>query len=251
MIAVIARAEFRRLFLSPLAWSILAVSQFVLALLFLVFVESFLTEIQPAYAGQSGAPGVTDAVGSPLFFWAAFIMLAIMPLLTMRLIADERQNGTLSLLISAPVSSAQIVLGKYLGLLGFIGVMIAMVMLMPVSLAAGTSLDWGKLAASALGLLLLLGSFGAAGLYLSSLTQQPLVAAVSSFGLLLFLVVLYISGSTQSSASELFVYLSHYGHFLSFLQGMFDTSDLAYYLLFIATFLVLTIRRLDNERLQR
>ena len=251
MIATIARMELKRLFFSPLAWSILAVSQFVLALLFLVFTESFITDIQPTYAGHPNAPGVTDAVGSPLFFWAAFIMLAIMPLLTMRLIADERQNGTLTLLVSAPLSSLQIVLGKYLGLLGFIVIMIAMVMLMPASLAVGTALDWGKLAASALGLFLLLGSFGAAGLYLSSLTQQPLVAAVSSFGLLLFLVVLYISGSAQSSASELFIYVSHYGHFLSFLQGVFDTADLAYYLLFIATFLVLTIRRLDNERLQR
>jgi ABC-2 type transport system permease protein len=74
---------------------------------------------------------------------------------------------------------------------------------------------------------------------------------MSSFGLLMFLVVLYMSGSAESTASDLFIYLSHFGHLLPFLQGLFDSSDLIYYLLFSAAFLILTIRRLDNERLQR
>ena len=251
MILAIARMELKRLFFSPLAWAVLAVVQLVLALLFALSVSEFIGQIQPAYAGRSGAPGVTDLVASRMFFTGAFIMLAIMPLLTMRVLADERQNGTLTLLVSAPLSSAQIVLGKYLGLLGFIAIMVGMITLMPVSLAAGTTLDWGKLAANVLGLFLLLASFGAAGLYLSSLTQQPLVAAVSTFGLLLILLLLFQLGSLDTWTSRFFLYISHLGHFLSFLLGMFDSSDVAYYLLFIVTFLVLTIRRLDNERLQR
>jgi ABC-2 type transport system permease protein len=144
----------------------------------------------------------------------------------------------------------QVVLGKYLGLMLFILMMIALISLMPVSLYVGTSLDWGKLLASVFGLVLLLASFAAAGLFISSLVDQPIIAAVASFGFLLLLVVFYISGNSQSSHSELFIYLSHFGHFLSFLRGIFDTADLAYYLLFIVGFLGLTIRKLTNEGLQ-
>jgi len=251
MIATIARNEVRRMFYSPLAWLILAVVQLVLALLFLVLVDSFITQIQPRAAALESPPGVTDAIVAPLFMWAGFVMLAVTPLLTMRLMSEERQRHTLPLLSSAPLSSTEIILGKYLGLLVFLLIMVAMISLMPVSLAAGTTLDWGKLGAGVLGLVLLLASFAAAGLYLSTLTAQPAVAAVTSFGLLLLLVLLYVSGSAQGTASDLMVYLSHYDHFLSFLEGLFDTSDLAYYLLFIATFVILSIRRLDNERLQR
>ncbi len=250
MIVTIARNELRRMFLSPMAWSILAVLLFILGLLFLVFVDNFFATLQVQFAGVESAPGVTDAVVSPLILWAGIIMLAVSPLLTMRSLSEERQNGVLTLLTSAPVSMTEIVLGKYLGLLLFVLVMIGLIVLMPVSLVGATNLDWGKIAAGLLGLFLLLASFAAAGLYISSLTSTPAVSAVSSFGLLLFLVVIYISGKSQSTGSELFIYVSHFGHFLSFAKGLFDSSDLIYYLLFIAVFLVLTIRRLDNLRLQ-
>ncbi|MDD3518005.1 MAG: ABC transporter permease subunit [Chromatiales bacterium] len=251
MILTIAGNELRRMFYSPLAWAILAVVLFILALLFLVFIENFLTQVQPRFAGMDGAPGVTDSVVAPLLLWAGVLMLGIMPLITMRLFSEEKARGTLPLLLSSPVSMTQIVLGKYLGVLGFVAVMLGLIVLMPLSIAPATSLDWGKFASGLLGLVLLLASFAAAGLYLSTLSAQPAVAAVSSFGLLIFLVILYVSGSSPGSASELFVYLSHFGHFLSFLEGLFNSADLAYYLLFIATFLTLAVRRLDNERLQR
>ena len=247
----IAWTEFRRLFRSPLAWSILAVMQFVLGLIFLVLVQEFLEVVQPDTAGMDNAPGVTDTIVSAVYLWSGIIMLAVMPILTMRTFAEERMNGTFTLLRSAPVSVTDIVLGKYLGLLGFILLMVLLISVMPLSLQLGTSLDLGKILASILGLILLLASFAAAGLFISSLTRQPIVAAVSSFGLLLFLVVLYISGKSQSNGSELFIYLSHFGHFLSFLQGLFQSGDMLYYLLFIGGFIVLTVRKLDNESLQR
>lgn len=246
----IAKTELKRMFSSPLAWIILAILQVILAYIFLYVLNQYLSLIQPTLAGQENPPGITDIVIASLYLWSGVVMLAVMPLLTMRLIAEERMNQTLTLLTSAPLSSTQIVLGKYLGLLGFIIIMISFFSLMPLSLSFGTNLDWGKLLSGILGLLLLLGSFAAAGLFLSSLTKQPIIAGISTFGLLLFLVVIYISGSSQSSASELFVYLSHFGHFSSFVEGAFSTSDLAYYLLFIIGFLILTIRKLDNERLQ-
>lgn len=119
MTAVIAARELRSLFLSPLAWVILAVVVFILAYAFLVQVQVF-TEIQPRLAGLPSAPGVTEIVAAPLFEFAAMILLLVAPLLTHRAVAAERRGGTLVLLQSAPVSSTQIVLGKYLGLLAFL-----------------------------------------------------------------------------------------------------------------------------------
>ena len=249
MISIIARSEFKRLFNSPLAWSVLAILQFILALMFLMFIEEYIGVIQPETATMDNPPDVTDIIISPLYLWAGIIMLAVMPIMTMRSFAEERMNKTLTLLLSSPLSSTQIVLGKFFGIIFFIVLIVGMISLMPLALSMGAHLDWGKVATSSLGLFLLLSSFAAAGVFLSSLTSQPIIAAVSSFGLLLFLVVLYLSGSSQSNSSEIFIYLSHFSHFLPFLEGVFDTSDLVYYLLFIVAFLVLAIRKLDNDRL--
>ena len=241
--------EFKRLFNSPLAWSILAILQFILALLFLMFIEEFISVVQTLTATMDNPPGVTKIIVSPLYLWAGIIMLAVIPVMTMRVFAEERMNKTLTLLLSSHISSTQIVLGKFFALLLFILLLVLMMAAMPLALTLGTKLDWGLVATSSLGLILLLSSFAAAGIYLSSLSAQPIIAAVSTFGLLLFLVILYLSGSSQSNSSELFIYLSHFSHFLPFLEGLLDTSDIVYYLLFIIGFLILTIRKLDNDRL--
>ena len=245
----IAISEFKRLFNTPLAWSVLAILQFVLALLFLMFMEEFIAVVQPATATSANPPGVTGIVVAPIYLWAGIIMLAVMPIMTMRLFAEERMNKTLTLLLTSPLSSTQIVLGKFFGIVLFIILIVAMLSLMPLVLMAGTTLDWGVVLTSSLGLFLVLSSFASAGLFLSSLTSQPIIAAVSTFGLLFFLVVLYLSGNSQGNSSEVFIYLSHFSHFLPFLEGVVDTSDLLYYALFIVGFLVLTIRKLDNDRL--
>ncbi len=245
----IALMELRRMFVSPLAWCILAVVQFILAWVFLMGISEYMT-LQPQLTAMDDPPGVSDLVVSALYLWAGMIMLAVMPLITMRLFAEERMNQTLPLLTSSPVSTAQIVLGKYSGVLLFIFLMVGLLSLMPMSLVIATSVDWGRLLTAMLGLVLLLASFAAAGLFLSALTRQPVIAAVTTFGFLLFLVVLYISGNSQGAGSEVFVYLSHFGHFLSFMEGVFDSGDLSYYLLFIGGFLLLTVRKLADDRLQ-
>jgi gliding motility-associated transport system permease protein len=204
----------------------------------------------PTMAGMSNAPGVTDAVASPIFSTASVIMLLVVPIMSMRLIAEERRSGTLSLLQSAPVSMTEIVLGKYLGLLLFLLIMLGFMALMPLSLAVGTHLDYGKLFSAVLGLGLLLGAFAAAGLFISTLTKQPVVAAVSSFGLLLMLWIISWAGSGDERYSPVFHYLSLLDHYSSLLRGTFNTTDVLYYLLFITTFLVFSIRRLDAYRLQ-
>ena len=249
MILAIATRELRSLFLSPLAWTLLAVVQGLLAWIFLILVDDF-RNLQGRLATLDNAPGVTDLVAAPLFRVAAWVLLLLVPLLTMRLLSEERRTGTLDLLLSAPVGSTAIVLGKYLGVMLFLSGMIALLALMPLALAAGAPLDFGKLLAGVLGLILLAGSFAAAGLYLSALTTQPVLAAVATLGLLLLLWVVDAAGIGQKTLGSLFAYLSLPRHYDALLLGLFNSADIAYYLLFIAAFLVLAIRRLDDARLR-
>ncbi len=248
MIFRIAARELKGLFLSPMAWSILAVVEFILAYLFLAQIDTYL-QYAPQLAGMQDAPGVTDVVVAPLFGNAAVVLLLVAPLITMRVLSEEKRNRTLTLLMSAPVSMSEIVLGKYLGVMGFFAALLGLLALMALSLFAGTSLDAGKLLSGLLGLSLLVGAFAAAGLYMSSLTEQPTIAAVSSFGLLLLLWVINWAGGSGEQVSGVLSYLSLVQHYDSLLKGLFNSADVAYYLLFILTFLVLSIQRLDANRL--
>ncbi|HEB77967.1 MAG TPA: ABC transporter permease [Methylothermaceae bacterium] len=247
---VIAARELRSLFLSPLAWSILGVIQLLLAYIFLAQIEYFQM-IQPRLAALSDSPGVTDLIVVPLFGNAGVILLLVVPLLTMRLIAEERRNRTLSLLFSAPVSVSEIVIGKYLGVLGLLGIMVVMISAMPLSLSLGTHLDWGKLAACVLALSLLLAAFAAIGLFLSTWATQPTVAAVGSFGVLLLLWIIDWSVTIGAESEKVLGYLSLLRHYENLLKGLVSTVDLVYFLLLILTFLILSIRRLDYDRLQK
>ncbi|MCK5003135.1 MAG: ABC transporter permease subunit [Gammaproteobacteria bacterium] len=248
MILNIAKRELRSMFLSPLAWTVLAVTQLILCWIFFSQLDVFFS-IQKELTSLPNAPGVTDLVTAPLLEIASVMLLMISPLLTMRLISEERRNGTLTLLLSSPISIREIVLGKFLGITLFYLILIAMISLMPLSLMMGTELDLGKLASGLLGLLLLLCAFAAAGLFLSSLTANPGVAAISTFGLLLLLWILERSGDAGSTGS-IFTYLSLTHHITPLLRGIVNTTDLAYFALFIITFLLLTIRQMDAERLQ-
>ncbi|NOQ81248.1 MAG: ABC transporter permease subunit [Methylophaga sp.] len=246
----LARNELYRLFLSPLAWIILALCQLLLAYLFLTHIDYFV-QIQAKISAIPGAPGVTELIAIPLLSNAATILLLITPLITMRLIAEERRNDSLPLLLSAPLSTHQIVLGKYLGTFSFFLVLLLLISLMPLSLSLGSELDFALLASGLLGLALLIASFTAIGLFLSSLTKQPAIAAMTTFSSLFLLWIIDWAGQTQITAesSNLFSWLSLLRHYQPLLQGEVNSSDIAYYLIIISTFITLTIRRLDSERL--
>lgn len=243
----IARNELHRLFLSPLAWVMLALTQLLLAYLFLTHIDYF-NSIQSRISAIPGAPGVTEMIAMPLLSNAAIIVLLISPLLTMRSIAEERRNETLPLLASAPLSMTQIVLGKYLGNLGFFFILALLTVLMPVSLSVATSLDYYLLSAGFLGLMLLIASFIAIGIFMSSLTRQPTIAAVSSFTVLFLLWIIDWAGNTGGEFSIL-SWLSLMNHFQPLSQGQINTQDLSFFGIVIVSFLLLTIRRLDRERL--
>ncbi|MBC8209792.1 MAG: ABC transporter permease subunit [Gammaproteobacteria bacterium] len=244
MIWTIARREITSMFVSPLAWVILAVIQAILGWMFLAQIENFFV-LQPQLIELENTPGVTDIVIAPIFSLAAIILLMIMPLLTMRSLAEEKKNKTIYLLFSAPISITQLVLGKFLGLLLFVLILISMLMLMPLSLMPGTELDFGKLLSIYIGMVLLLGSFCAIGLYLSSLTDNQTIAAVTTFGALLMLWII-----EWNSDQTLFHYLSLLAHHQPLLEGIFSSTDVSYFLLIMLLFIGLTIRQLDGDRLQ-
>jgi len=250
MIFSIAARELKTLFLSPLAWSILAVLQFLLAYLFLTQIETFIS-FQGRLANIDNAPGLTDIIVSPLFGNASIILLLVTPLLTMRLVSEERRNKTLSLLLSAPLSSTEIILGKYLGIWGLLMLIVLMICLMPLSLLLGGELDFGKFSCNILALSLLISAFASLGLYMSCVASHPTVAAIGSFGLLLLLWVLDWTAGIKDQSSELFHYLSLLKHFQTIQSGLLSSVDISYFLLFIATFLILSIRRLENDRIQK
>lgn len=247
---VIATRELRSLFLSPLAWSILAVVQVILGLIFASRVALFMQpEIQSQLHNVPGAPGLTDIVVGHVYVWTGIIFLLVSPLLTMRLMSEERRQYTLPLLLSAPVSMRSIILGKYLGLMGFLLIMLTMVTLMPLSLLIGGTLDFGQFSSAILGVILLLAAFSAIGLYVSTITAQPTVAAIGTFGILLLLWIIdWASGTEQET--PVFTYLSITNHYQALLRGLFNTEDVIYYILIISLFLILSIHHLDSERVQ-
>ena len=248
-ILTIAGRELRALFYSPAAWVTLAVVQAILAYLFLTQLE-FYEANRAQLMRMPDAPGVTELIGASLIGSAGVVLLLIVPLLTMRLISEERRNQTLSLLLTAPVSATQIVLGKYLATLVFLGVVVLLALLMPLSLLLGGTLDFGLLASAALGLLLLVASFAAVGLFISCLTATPMAAGAATFGILLLLWVLDWTGSGGSEGiGTALHYLSLLTHYEALLRGVFNTADVGYFLVLIVGSLLLGIRRLDAERL--
>lgn len=245
----IAARELRNLFLSPLAWAVLAVVQFLVAYLFLSQLDQYLA-LQGRLLGIDGAPGVTDLVGVPVLGTTAIVMLLATPMLTMRLISEERRSGTITLLLSSPLTPGEIVLGKFLGIAGFMVLIATMVLMMPLSLAAGTDLDYGKLASGYLGLVLLLASFAAAGLYVSTLTAQPTVAGMATFGLLLLLWIIDWDAGNEDAGASVVDYLSITHHYEGLVRGLVKTSDLGYFAIFIGLFLALAARHLEARRLK-
>jgi ABC-2 type transport system permease protein len=240
----IAGNEARRIFTSPLAWTVLAI---VAAISGFIFVNLLLS-LQADPMALSDYLGVSDYISAGVFGFATLLFLLVMPLMTMRLFAEERKSGSLTLLMAAPVSLTQIVLGKFLGLCVFMAALLLILGIMPASLAFSTSLDYGRLAAGMLGMLLMLMAFSAAGLFVSTLTREPTIAAVGGFGLVLMFWLVDVLAYRDIPFAEILRQFSLIGHYENLRRGIFDTADVAYYLLFTGTFLWAAVQRLDMER---
>ena len=244
MIRLIAFKELRSLLAAPSTWFMLAALQFVFSWFFLSRLDAFL-QVQAQLALIANAPGAAQTIVAPLFGTLDLIMMMLVPVLTMRLLAEERRNQTLPLLMAAPVSSGRIVLGKFAGLMLFLLLPIVASTLMVLVLMLGTPLDTGLLLSNAAGLLLITASYASLGLYISALAVQPIVASI---GALAALFGLWLVESNAGDGSFWHA-LAPSGHFRHFNTGLLDSGDLVYYLLFCAFFLLLTMRRLHNNRL--
>lgn len=246
MIGTIVGKELKALFASPLAWVVLAFLQVILGWIFLTRIDYFLT-VQPQLARVPNAPGLTEIAVVPLFGIASIVLLMSVPLLTMRLIAEERRSNTMTMLISAPLSMTHIVVGKFLATMIFLATVCGLIVVMGLALLLGGRLDFGMIFSNVVGLLLLTGSFAAIGLFVSCLTTHPVIAAVGSLAAFLVLWLINIAASDPASPLHLLSLLKHYE---SFMNGTIAVTDLVYFVLLTTVFLILSIRRLDADRLR-
>lgn len=244
MILTIAKKEFRSLLATPSTWWMLALLQFLFAWFYIARIDDYLL-VQAQLAHLDTAPGATISVASPLCSALALMLMLLIPLFTMRLIAEERRNRTWVLLRASPVSSRQIVLGKYLGLLALLVIIVAGCAAMLATLLLGTHADLGLIASNLLGLLLLAAAYAALGLYFSALSSQPVFAAAGAMLVCFSLWLVDLGGSDQRS---FLTALSPSAHFQNLNSGLLGSADLVYFALLVATLLWLTIRQLEDER---
>ena len=196
----------------------------------------------------SGQLNLTDMVMKPFFGDLAIILLLMVPLLTMRLYAEEKKSGTIELLFTYPLSDGAALAGKYLATLLVLIAMLAGTIPYLILLEGFGNLDWGIVGAGYLGVILTGGSFLALGLFTSSVTENQIVAAVISFGaLLLFWIIGWGATMAGPPVSVILKHLSLASHLESFIQGLIDTRDIVFHMTFTFFWLFLTLRFLNSR----
>lgn len=247
----IYKKELRLYFTSPVAYVILTIF-LLIAGYFFFSIFSFFTRasMQMAMNPQMGRDlNVTDSVLRPLFGNVSVILLLLMPLVTMRLFAEERRSGTIELLLTYPVRDGAVLAGKYLAALTMYGVMVAGTLAYPAMMISFARVEWGPLLTGYLGLLLMGGMFLAVGTFASSLTENQVVAAILTFGvLLMFWVIGWTAEFAGGPLGTVLTHLSILEHNDTFAKGVLDTKDIVYYLNFTALALFLALRSLESRR---
>ena len=254
---VVMQLELRRMLVRPLGWVLAALTFAELAWRFVLLLGNFLGA-QIKLAAMPGGPGFTDLVAVPLMsslltggivpFGVTELALLIVPLLTMSTLAGERSNGTLPLLLASGAPARSIVLGKYLAVLLWLLAWLALVLVMPVALAGTTHLDWGKLAAAALGMSLLLAALAAIGVACSAFASHPAVAATAGLLLALGLMMVNLGAQAAGVDNGAINWLALSPHLETLLRGLVSSADVVWFLLVIAVALTLAAYRLGIER---
>ena len=247
----IYKKEMRLYFTSPIAWVILTIFLFIAGYFFYsIFAFFTLASMQSAMnPAMARDLNVTDSVLRPLFSNISVILLLLMPLVTMRLFAEERRSGTIELLLTYPVRDGAVLIGKYLAGLTLYAIMLAVTLFYPLLVAYFARVELGPLASGYLGLLLMGATFLAVGIFASSLTENQIVASIITFGvLLIFWVVGWSSDYVGGTWGRVLSHLSLIEHFDSFAKGVLDTRDVLYYFDFTIVALFLTLRSLEARR---
>ena len=240
-IRVIATHELRRIFLSSLPYLLAAALQLILGVVFFSNLAIFIS--------QGGGVSLSAEVVQTLYFSAGTLFLFIGPLLTMHTFSEEFRQGTITLLLSSPVPLVAIVLGKFFAICIVFVCLTLFYSIMPLSLFFYAPLSFPLLGLYVASLILFSLPIAALGLYTSSLTERPAVAAAGSLAGLLFFWLLELPASITTghlaSALDLFSITRVYSDLLS---GYLTSMDIIYLLLLSISFLALTVRRLHNIR---
>lgn len=185
----------------------------------------------------------------PMFAVLAIILMFLAPLITMRLLAEEKRSGTAELLFTYPLTDWAIILGKFGSALLVYLTFLAFTVSYSIAFGFMANPDWGALGAGYLGLVLIGASFLALGLFASSLTENQIVAGVISFALLLlFWIIGWVQELGAGTLGKVMTYLSLMEHYDNFTKGVINTRDLVYCVSFIFFFLFLTKRQLESRR---
>lgn len=240
LFAIVGR-EWRAYFFSPLAYVILAAYMFLNGFIFSRIVAFLATP------GDPRAQRFLELMFTNTYFW--IFTLFIVPIITMRLLAEERKAGTLEVLLTSPVSEATVILGKFLGALGFFLVVWIPSLLFVLYIGSKTTVDYGAVASGFVGITLIGAYFIAIGVFASALTKNQIVAAILTFAMLipLFSAGLFQSGADPSRQS-IIDYLNMWDHMDEFARGIVDTRRLVYYLSGMAFFLFLSAVVLSSKK---
>lgn len=192
---------------------------------------------------------MTDMVVRPLIQNMGVILLFLMPLLTMRLFAEEKKSGTIELLLTYPISDPAVLLGKFGAVLVVLLIMLAGTFPMILGIVALGTPDAGPMIGGYLGLFLMGAAFMAMGMFISSLTENQIVSAAVSFGAaLLFWILNWTSTFTGEALGEIIRQLSILEHLETFNKGVLSLSDVSFFVLFSAFFVFLTSRSIETSR---
>lgn len=246
----IAAKELRSYLVSPVAWVVATVFLLATGLLFYNIMAWYsLQSLQLTQMPEAASQiNINRMVFAPMFQNVAVTLLLLVPLVTMRLLAEEKRNRTMQLLLTSPVRLGEIVAGKFAAATVLLSAILLLTLYMPVMVGAYGTLDWGPILTAYLGLILLISSFAAIGLFTSSLTESQIVAAVLTFGILLVFWILGWGSQQGGVVGALCEHLSIVTHLDGFLQGTVELKSVVYYLSVTAFGLFLTHRVLDSNR---
>jgi ABC-2 type transport system permease protein len=247
---VIFRKELRSYFASPIAYSIMA----LYAVLFGFFFYSALKYFQQAalrsqMMGQSFPMNINEMIVRPVLMNVSVIGLFLIPMITMRLFAEEKRSGTIELLMTSPIRDIELILGKWCAALALYAVILGVSALNLTFLFMYGKPDWKPILIGYLGLLLQGGCLLAIGTFISTLTRNQIIAGVAGFCVSLLLWVLEWTTAFEASASsKVLAYLSVVTHFEPFSKGVLDSKDVIFFVSAIFLGLFLTARSTESLR---
>jgi ABC-2 type transport system permease protein len=246
----ICRKELGSYFVSPIAYLLLTIAGVVSGFFFWVLLRDFVLEgMEMQLRGETYPMNINEQIITPLLMNIGVIFLFFLPLITMRLFAEEKRTGTIELLATSPVRDMEIILGKWLAALILYACMLLFSALNFAFLFLYGNPDWKPLAVGYLGLLLQGGLFLAIGAFISTLTKNQIIAGAVTFGVCLLLWVLeWASGYDTATWATVCSYLSVVTHFGSFARGVIATKDVIFYLTGIFLGLFATARSLESLR---